>query len=192
MGNRRREKPLGAGKSSFELIDADKVFGDLRLRRGIRFLDLGCGRGEYAIAASMIVSGEGLVYAIDLWEEGIASLLEEVSVKGIKNLKAMIADVEQRIPIDDDGVDVCFMAAMFHDLVLASSAEGALKEVVRVLKRHGSLTILEFKKIDGPPGPPLSSRLAPEEVEEKVVPHGFKKVRITDTGPYTYLITFSR
>ena len=56
MGNDEREKPHGAGKSSFALVDPDLVFGEFRLGGGITFLDLGCGRGEYAIAASKITA----------------------------------------------------------------------------------------------------------------------------------------
>jgi ubiquinone/menaquinone biosynthesis C-methylase UbiE len=82
------------------------------------------------------------------------------------------------------------MATVFHDFVLANVADGALMEVVRLLKKDGFLMILEFKKMDGPPGPPLSSRLAPQEVEKKVTRYGFDKKRITETGPSTYLITF--
>ncbi len=192
MAHTQREKPLGAGQSSFGLVDTEKIFGELKLGRGITFLDLGCGRGEYAIASTKIVGDEGRVYALDLWEEGIASLQAEVSARGIKNLKAVIADAEKSIPLDDNSVDVCLMATMFHDLVLANAAAGALQQVDRVLKRDGVLAILEFKKIDGPPGPPLTSRLDPKEVEEKITPYGFKKKRITETGPYTYLITFYR
>jgi ubiquinone/menaquinone biosynthesis C-methylase UbiE len=190
MGNTQREKPFGAGMSSFELVDLEKLISELRLRKGITFLDLGCGRGEYAIAVSGTVGNDGLVYAVDLWEEGVASLQEEISARGIKNLHAMVADVAKKVPVEENSVDICFMAASFHDLVLANAAERAIKEVVRMLKQDGSLAILEFKKIDGPPGPPLSSRLAPEEVEEKVTPHGFNKARIRATGAYTYLITF--
>jgi ubiquinone/menaquinone biosynthesis C-methylase UbiE len=190
MENSKRTKPVGAGRSSFGLIDADKVLGELQLKKGSTFVDLGCGRGEYAIAFAEIVGLEGLVYAIDLWEEGIASLSEEISDRGLKNLIPMVADVAKRVPLEDNSVDVCFMASVFHDLVLTNVAEGALEEVVRVLQRDGFLVVLEFKKIDGPPGPPLSSRLAPEEVERKVTRYGFAKERLMETGPYTYLITF--
>ena len=186
----QREKVHGAGRSSFGLVDHTKVFNELRLRRGITFLDLGCGRGEYAIAASKIIGDNGLVYGIDLWEDGIAFLQEEISAKGIKNLKPVVADIGKRLPIGDGSVHICFMATVFHELVLADASEGALKEVVRVLKGDGCLAILDFKKIDGPPGPPLTSRLTPEEVEKTVTPYGFRKEGLTETGPYTYLITF--
>lgn len=37
------------------------------------------GRGEYAIAASQVIGDEGLVYAIDLREEGIVTLEKQAS-----------------------------------------------------------------------------------------------------------------
>ena len=190
MKNKKQEKVRGAGRSSFALVDKDKVFGELQLEGGISFLDLGCGRGEYALIASEIVGNEGVVYGIDLWEEGINFLQEEASARGSKNIKAMVADAGKKIPLEDTSIDVCFMATVFHDLVLANTAEGALKEVFRVLKEGGVLAILEFKKIDGPPGPPLSSRLAPEEVEERVIPYGFEIVGLKEMGPYNYLQSF--
>lgn len=192
MKNKKQEKVTGAGRSSFALVDKNKVFGELQLEGGISFLDLGCGRGEYAMIASEIVGNEGVVYGIDLWEEGINFLQEEASARGSKNIKAMVADAGKKLPLEDTSIDVCFMATVFHDLVLANTAEGALKEVFRVLKEGGVLAILEFKKIDGPPGPPLSSRLAPEEVEERVIPYGFEIVGLKEMGPYNYLQSFLR
>ena len=190
MKNEKQEKVPGAGRSSFALVDKDKVFGELQLAGGISFLDLGCGRGEYAIIASEIVGNEGVVYGIDLWEEGVNSLREEALARGSKNIKAMVADAGKRMPLEDISIDVCFMATVFHDLVLAGTSAGALQEISRVLKEQGFLAILEFKKIDGPPGPPLSSRMAPEEVEEKIIPYGFKKVGLKEIGPYIYLLSF--
>jgi ubiquinone/menaquinone biosynthesis C-methylase UbiE len=192
MKNKKRDKPLGAGRSSFTLVDQDKLFGELQLQGGISFLDLGCGRGEYAIRASEIVGNEGLVYAIDLWDEGVNLLKQEAVARGSKNIRAMVADAGERIPLEDGSIDVCFMATVFHDLVLAKTAENALQEISRVLKEQAVLAILEFKKIDGPPGPPLSSRLAPEEVEEKLIPYGFQRVGLKEIGPYNYLMSFQR
>jgi ubiquinone/menaquinone biosynthesis C-methylase UbiE len=190
MKNKKRKKPLGAGRSSFSLVDQDKLFGELQLEDGISFLDLGCGRGEYAIIASEIVGNEGIVYGIDLWEEGVDLLKEEASARGSKNIKTMVADAGEKIPLEDMSIDVCFMATVFHDLVLANTSENALKEISRVLREQGVLAILEFKKVDGPPGPPLSSRLAPEEVEKRVIPYGFKRVGLKEIGPYNYLLSF--
>jgi ubiquinone/menaquinone biosynthesis C-methylase UbiE len=188
--NTPKENTPGAGRSSFSLIDPERVFGQLRLKRGSTFLDMASGRGEYAIAASQVIGDEGLVYAIDLWEEGIVTLVEQASAKGIKNLKPILGDIGKRIPIENKSVDVCLMATVLHELVLTESADGALKEAARVLNSDGFLAIIEFNKVERPPGPPIHIRLTPEDVESIVTPHGFRKERVIDVGPHNYLITF--
>ncbi len=67
----------------------------------------------------------------------------------------------------------------------------AMNEIARVLKPGGRLCIIEFKKVEDGPGPPLSVRLSPEETEEVVAPLGFVKDRVTDVGPFHYLIAAS-
>lgn len=191
MENTSKEKLPGAGRSSFSLIDPGRVFGQLQLKTGNTFLDMASGRGEYAIAASQIVGDEGLVYAIDLWQEGIVILEEQASARGIKNIKPILGDVGKRIPIENDSVDVCLMATVLHELVLTKSADGALKEAARVLNSHGSLGIIEFNKVERPPGPPIHIRLSPEDVGSIVTPHGFRKERVIDVGPHNYLITYN-
>lgn len=183
--------PPGAGKSSFELIDSARLFRYLRLKKGVVFLDMGCGRGLYAFAAAERIGEEGLLYAIDLWEEGITLLRNQAAEKGIHNIQAMVGDISKPTPLENRSVDFCLLATVFHDLVLVNTAEGALQEITRVLKPQGVLAIVEFKKIEGPPGPPRSSRLAAEEVEERVVLFGFHKKRFADLGPYAYLLLFS-
>jgi ubiquinone/menaquinone biosynthesis C-methylase UbiE len=84
------------------------------------------------------------------------------------------------------------MATVLHDLVEAGTAAGALAELARVLKLGGLLAIVEFEKIDGPPGPPRHIRLEAGEVEALVAPYGFARQRTVKLGPYNYLITFSK
>ena len=184
-------KPIGAGKSSFELIDPSLLLKKLRLREGMIILDLACGKGLYSIALAEAAGGRGWVYAIDLWEEGIAHLEKEISAKGIENIKAMVADVSKKIPLDDARIDLCLMATVLHDLVQVKAHEGALREVQRVLKPEGILAVIEFKKIEGTPGPPIHIRLSPGEVERMIKAHGFKKKSTHQVGPYNYLMVFS-
>ena len=184
------DKPIGAGVSSFELIDPALLFSKLKLREGMVFLDLARRKGLYAIAAAEAIGEKGWVYGIDLWEEGIAHLQKEISARGLKNIKAMVADVSKKIPLDDKQVDLCLIATVLHDLVQIKAHEGALREVRRVLNPEGILAIIEFKKIDGPPGPPRHIRLSPEEVERMLNAYGFKKKWTHQVGPYNYLMAF--
>ena len=190
MNSPAKESPPGAGGSSFELIDARALFGELRLKKGSAFLDIACGRGKYSIAASKIIGEKGSVYAVDLWPEAIAALKNEASGRGISNIKAEVADVGKKIPRENRTVDAALMATVLHDLVESGKAEAALKETARVLKPGGVFAVVEFKQIEGPPGPPIAVRLSAAEVEGLVSPFGFKTRRILDLGPYNYLMVF--
>lgn len=181
------EKPIAAGKSSFDLIDTKSLFSELRLKQNTVFLDVACGKGAYSIAASEYIGRAGKIYAVDLWQEGIDTLKKEISARQINNIHASVADVSKRIPIEDHSVDVCLMATVLHDLIHDKTDEGTLTEVKRVIKHRGVLAIIEFKKIEGPPGPPIGIRISPEEVEKRLYPYSFRIAKTTDIGPYNYL-----
>ena len=185
------EIPIGAGRSSFELIDFNLLFGELHLEKGMVFLDLACGKGLYAIAAAEAVGVEGQVRAIDLWEEGITHLEQQAAARNLTHIKSTVGDVSREIPLSSGSVDTCLMATVLHDFVRMGAAEKVLGETRRVLNSRGTLAIVEFKKVEGPPGPPIHVRLDPEEVERMVSARGFSRKRFVDLGPYNYLITFS-
>lgn len=184
--------PTGAGKSSFGLIDADTCFNALNLQKGICFLDVACGRGAYCLKAADIIGPAGIVFGVDLWADGIEELKTGAIEKNYHNIRAIVSDVGRQIPLDDHSVDVCLLATVLHDFVEDHVAKEVLQEIVRVLKTDAILAIIEFKKIDGPPGPPKSIRLSPENVIDMLTNDGFMKDRVTDIGPYNYLITFTR
>ena len=184
-------KPPGAGKSSYDLIDPGTLWAALNLPQGITFLDLGCGQGNYSLEAANLIGPTGVVYAVDLWEEGLSALKERAAREGQANLKSLAAGAGQ-VPMESRSVDVGLMATVLHDLVEAGTAAGALAEVTRVIKAGGRLAIVEFDKIDGPPGPPRHIRLDPAEVEALVAPYGFARQQTVKLGPYNYLITFMK
>ncbi len=186
-----KAKPPGAGKSSFALIDADKLLAELPLRQDMLFLDLGCGAGDYTLAVAEAIGKHGVVVALDLWEQGIETLQERAAAAGRDNLRSLQVDISKRLPLGDASVDLCLLATVLHDLVESGAAAGALKEAQRVLKPGGALAIVEFDKVAGPPGPPLGIRLTPEEVENLAAPYGFKKSRMARIGPYNYLLLFT-
>ena len=185
---KNHSKPAGAGKSSFDLIDVETFFGQLDLKEGITFLDVACGRGAYCLRASEIIGSAGTLFAVDLWQEGIEQLRANTIEKKASNIEAFVSDAARHIPVDDQAVDVCLMATVLHDFVEDKISNEVLDEVVRVLKTDGTLAVVEFKKIDGPPGPPMHIRLSPEEVNDILGSYGFKEVSLTEVGPYNYLM----
>nr|WP_319494792.1 class I SAM-dependent methyltransferase [uncultured Desulfobacter sp.] len=185
-----QSKPKGAGKSSFELINTDILKTRLPIRQGSVILDLACGKGLYSQFLSDLTGPSGLVYAVDLWEEGLQMLEEEARKKGDANILTIKADATREINIDDHSLDLCLMATVLHDFKEMNAEQTVLKQVLSLLKPGGCLAVIEFKKMDGPPGPPEHIRLSQEETEKLVTGAGFKKINTADLGDYNYLTTF--
>lgn len=179
----------GRGPSSFWMHDPDVIFGEIGLKGGESFLDMGCGPGDYAIYAAKIVGDEGAIYAIDRWDDMIRSLLQEAGSQGLKNIIGIVSDITTTLPLKDNCVDVCFISTVLHTLDINKAMIPLLDEVRRVLKPTGRLAIIECKKQAAPFGPPIHMCLSLEEVEEIVTPYSFVKIGFTDLG-YNYLIQF--
>jgi ubiquinone/menaquinone biosynthesis C-methylase UbiE len=174
------------------MLDPELVLKEIGILPGATLLDAGCGEGRFSIPAASLVGEEGRVYAVDTSEERIASLLRAARERGLTQIEAIVADATRRIPLPTDSVDVCLMANVFHDLVEGGAVKGGLTEVRRVLKRGGVLAIVDFRKNAGrPPGPPLSRRLDPEDVERVVKQYSLRRERGAEVGPYHYLILFT-
>jgi ubiquinone/menaquinone biosynthesis C-methylase UbiE len=187
-----KQKPTGAGKSSFDLIDSEKFFNELNLQKGISFLDVASGKGAYSLAVSDIIGPKGSVFAVDLWAEGIEMLKAAAKERGIDNITTFVSHVGRKIPVQDRSIDVCLIATALHDFVEERIDQGALTEIARVITPTGILAVMEFNKIDGPPGPPIDIRLSPAEVSDLLDPYGFEKERYVDVGPYNYLMMLKK
>ena len=183
--------PTGAGKTSFDLIDTDQFFNALDLKQDDIFLDLACGRGVYTLAIAERFGRAGRIIGVDLWADGIDQLNAEAQSRGLAAVEGRVGDAGEKIPVADASVDVLLIATALHDFYNDGIAEKTLREIKRLIKPDGRIVIVEFKKIDGPPGPPITSRLSPEDVVDLLAPHQFSGTPPIELGPFTYLMTFS-
>ena len=185
------EKPVAAGKSSFDLIDTVKMFTLMDITPDSHFLDLACGIGKYSIEIADKIGVKGTVYSVDLWQEGIEALKQEIKTKNIKNINAIFADISKKLPLEESSIDSCLMATILHDLS-ESDQKSTLQEVARIIKPGGMLNIIEFKKINNGPGPPIDIRMDEEQVESLVTPYGFIKVIGSEIGSFNYLLKYNK
>ena len=185
------EKHLpGVGMSSFDLIDSKELFKQLSIKKGSTFVDLGCGPGKYVIEAALHIGQEGKAYGLDLWEEGLVALAKEAEWRGLSQVRALAVDICAMLPLQDRSVDICFVATVLHDLVREGCVDRTLEEARRILRPNGVLAIVEFKKFDGHPGPPIDIKLSPDQLEQIVSVHGFTRKEVIEVGPYNYLAVF--
>jgi ubiquinone/menaquinone biosynthesis C-methylase UbiE len=187
------QHPIGAGKSSFDLMDSEAFFKALHLAPGMTVLDLACGQGNYTLAMARKMGADGRIVAVDLWEEGIAALGQSAKVLSSVSIEPHVADIRKALPIGGGSVDLCLMATVLHDIVHEGNPMPVLKEVARVLKPEGVLAVVEFKKQDSPTGPPKAVRLRLEEVSALLLRVGLLRCSgVVDLGPELYFARFRR
>ena len=180
----------GAGRSSRDLVDAEGILRRVGLKREQVLLDAGCGDGYWSVAASRLVGPKGKVWAADIHRPALDALTREIFVKGLRNIHPLLADVTQTIPVATSSVDVAVMVNVLHDLNEEGGAASALTEMARLIKPEGLLLIVEFMVTEGPPGPPVEIRLAPQKVEEFCRAAGFQLSERFDAGQFNYAIVF--
>ncbi len=183
-----QDKPRGAGRSSFGLIDSERLLAELAIGKDLKVADLGCGVGEYALAVARNLSGRALVFAIDLWEEGIRMLKEKMARNCVENVIPIVADIRSRIPLSDGSIDVALAFTVLHDILQDGDRISTVREVSRILKPSGRFMIVEFKKIEGPPGPPLGVRISPDELTAYLEAASFSVEKNLEISSYHYLV----
>jgi len=181
--------PKAAGKSSFGHIDQDLVFDSIIVGLRATYLDLGCGAGMYALPLARRLKAGSLIYALDLWEEGIAALAESARREGLGNIQPMVADLSQPLHLEAGAIDAAYMATVLHDLP-ESVRPGLMAEVNRVLVPGGRFLLIEFKKLDHGPGPSMDKRIGLEDADQLVAPYGFVQDSMVDLGEFTYLVRY--
>ncbi len=184
--------PTGAGKSSYDVIDRQLFWRAISLKPGITVLDLACGAGCYIPEMAKKIGPNGKIIAIDAWKEGVDQI-DRAAQNSSAGIEAHVSDIGKQLPVEDQSVDLCLMATVLHDLVQEGVAQAALKEMARTLKPTGILAVVEFKKQDGPPGPPREVRLRLEEVSMLLLPVGLIRFSpVVDLGPDLWFAEFKR
>src|SRR5882724_11022730 len=89
------------GVESFTVI-ARQLLADVRLGRGERVLDVGCGRGAVLFAAAEQVGETGSVTGIDLAPGMIDRTVSDIRDRGLTNVQAMLMDAQEpNLPTTD-------------------------------------------------------------------------------------------
>ncbi|MFX0040249.1 MAG: class I SAM-dependent methyltransferase [Promethearchaeota archaeon] len=143
--NSKKDKPMS--KTHFKFMEKhfrkrdknyppQKKIEKTKITKGSIILDYGCGPGSYSIAAAEAVSNAGKVYAVDIHPLAIESVKKRATEKKLINIETILTDCDTNL--QDGSVDVVLLLDIYHDL---SDPESILKELHRVLKEDGSLSV---------------------------------------------------
>lgn len=184
MSDRPPSKP---GRNTYDFVNVDIVFHRLALRTGMNVLDVGCGLGGYALDAAQRVAPTGQVHAVDKWPTGIDHLRKQAKSVGISNISATCIDAINVLPVPEQSIDICLMSMVLHHLAAAGTALNVIGNLYPILKPDARLFIIEFEKIDGPPGPPKRIRLSRQQVRELLPPSQFELEDVTQVETHIFM-----
>ncbi len=107
----------------------------------LRILDVATGTGDLAVALSGLNPEK--ITGIDIAEKMIGIATEKIRQKGLDNMISFAVGDAEKIPFSDnsfDAVTVAFGVRNYEDL------EKGLSEMRRVMRKGGSMFILEFSQ----------------------------------------------
>lgn len=116
-----------------------QVLDCVDIHEGMKVLELGPGTGFYTFEAARRVGLLGHVYAVDIKPSVISILNQSTERRGVRNIITRVSSVDE-IPLPSDSVDRVFMV---HVLPEIPDKQRALREIRRVLKGEGLLTLAE-------------------------------------------------
>jgi len=169
------------------------------IKKGETVVDLGSGAGIDAFLASKLVGNEGKVIGIDMTDEMLEKARKASIAKNYRNVEFRKGDIEERIPIDDNSVDVVISNCVIN---LTSNKTNTFKKIYRILKKEAKgrmiisdlITTKEISKedintenwcscIDG--------ALTKENYLQSIRDAGFQKIQILNEKTYMDETNFS-
>ncbi|MBO6677575.1 methyltransferase domain-containing protein [Parvibaculum sp.] len=108
---------------------------------GQSFLDIGCGTGTLALAASRRVGPGGAVTGVDVSEK-MVSLARRKTRRARADIPFHVAGAS-RLPFADSGFDAAAMTTVLH-MIPDGERQSALAEARRVLRSGGRLVLVDY------------------------------------------------
>lgn len=162
-------------------LPAERILGEIGLKRGDTFVDIGAGTGFFALPAAAIVGPRGKVFGLDISPEMLADLEAAAARAGLTNVEHVLsAETEDHLPRN---ASFYFMANVFHEL---ADKPGYLDRIQAAFGPESCLVVIDYHKRKTEHGPPLAERVSPDEACSLLEAHGFLVLRVWDINDEEY------
>jgi len=124
----------------------EAIVAEAKVEPGMQVLDVACGTGEPAISIALLLRGTGLVVGTDISPEPLKIAEQRARDRSLGNARFQQADVHS-LPFAEGSFDrvTCRLGIMFF-----SDLAGALREMRRVVKPGGRVTLLAWGPMQQP------------------------------------------
>lgn len=152
----------------FKTLNPDVIWDALNMKNTRVLVDIGAGTGFFAKEFVKKISG-GKIYTCDTSEIMIEWMKENITENNIIPLLCS----ESSIDLESGIADLVYMINVHHELL---EPEKLLSEAYRLLKPHGKITIIDWKKEEMVDGPSIEKRVPEEIIIQQLQKCGFNNV----------------
>lgn len=161
----------------------EEVVEAICLSGGMAVADIGAGSGYFTRRVAQAVE---VVYALDIEKEFLKRIRRDAKRLGLRNVRTVETSPE-RPDLPDHSVDLVLIVDTWHHI---PDRPAYASELRRVLRPGGRVVQLDWKKEEGPVGPPLGHRLDRESVLRDMRAAGFRLRTEHFFLPYQYFLVF--
>lgn len=156
-----------------------------KLPLGSAVADLGSGSGHYCLALSRAVGESGKVYAVDIQKELLSKLKNEATSQGLRNIEVVWGDIEKvgGTKLKDEILDAVLLSNILFQV---KEKETLARETLRILKKGGSLMVIDWQDSFGGLGPHTDAVFSKESALHLLQSAGFTLEQEFAPGDHHY------
>jgi ubiquinone/menaquinone biosynthesis C-methylase UbiE len=190
---------IGYSKQELNTVPENSILGVgcgvpvnfANIKEGEIVVDLGSGAGIDVFLCTNKVRESGKVIGIDMTDEMLQRARSNAKQGGYSNVEFQKGDIERRIPVEDNTVDLVISNCVIN---LTIDKKAAFKEIHRILKGNGRMVIAdlvtsketELKSIKSEDWCDcIDGALTKENYIDSIRNAGFNKVEVIQETPYT-------
>ena len=168
-----------------EIYDPQSMIALVPIHNDQKVADIGSGPGWLSIPLAKYLYA-GTCYAIDINKEMLDHVKAQGETAKLGNIETLVSK-ENDIPLDDASLDGVVLSNVLNE---AKRPKGLIKERVRLVKKSGWISIVEWLPIQAKAevGPAASKRLNQQELREAVEALGFTTLTSRQLTPHRYII----
>jgi len=128
------DNPLGRAQ-------AGRILRHLRIERGMRVVDVGCGPGRLTLPVARMVGSEGEVLAVDLQAAMLAIVMRRATAEGLQNVRTLEAAAGSGA-LPDGRFDLAILSFVLGEIPI-DRRPAAAQEIAEALRPGGRLAVVE-------------------------------------------------